>query len=237
MIFAFLSALAPALLLVYIFVKSDRFPEPTPVIGWTFFLGVIIVFPVIVLATQFDDFVEGIEEPYLAALARASLQAGLVEEAFKLLVVVAYCMRHSAFDEPMDGLVYGAVASLGFAGLENVLYVSEALAGDWRDVAIMRALTAVPGHAVFGIIMGFFCARAHFDPERRRLWLFGAWLVPGVLHSLYDWPLFVLSYVAEPPPELGDQMTFAWLAVFAVCIFYAWRLHAGIKRQQHVEPG
>jgi len=237
MIFAFLSALAPALLLVFVFVKSDRFPEPTPVIGWTFFWGVVIVFPVIMLATQFDGFVEGLENPYHAALARASLQAGLVEEAFKLLVVVGYCMRHSTFDEPMDGLVYGAVASLGFAGLENVLYVSEALGGDWRDVAIMRALTAVPAHAVFGVIMGFYCARAHFDPDRRRKWLIMAFLVPGVLHSLYDWPLFILNYVADPAPELGEQMTMIWFAIFVSCVLIAWRMHAGIRRLQHLHPG
>lgn len=237
MMFAIMAALAPALLLVYVFVKSDRFPEPTPVIGWTFFFGVAIVFPVVLLGTQFDGFVDVIADPYEAAAARATLQAGLIEEAFKLLVLVGFCMRRSAFDEPMDGLVYGAVASLGFAGLENVLYVSEAIAGDWRDVAIMRALTAVPAHAVFGVIMGFFCARAHFDAERRRAWLLGAWLVPGALHSLYDWPLFVLNFVADPPPELGDQMTLMWFGVFGASIVYAWRLHAGIRRLQHVEPG
>jgi RsiW-degrading membrane proteinase PrsW (M82 family) len=233
MIFAVLAALAPALVLVVIFVKSDRFPEPTPVIVRTFLFGVAIVFPVVAVAGQFDGFVLGLTDLYEAAAARAFLQAGFIEEAFKLLVLVGYCMRRSAFDEPMDGLVYGAVASLGFAGFENVLYVADALEGDWRDIAIMRALTAVPGHAVFGIIMGFFCARAHFDPERRRFWLLLAWLVPGLLHGLYDWPLFVISFAPEDAPrELGDQMTGLWLVVFAVAIVIAWRLHARIRATQ-----
>jgi RsiW-degrading membrane proteinase PrsW (M82 family) len=238
MIFAIFAALAPALLLVAIFVKSDRFPEPTPIIIRTFLLGVGIVFPVVVLAGQFDGFVYGLTDVYEAAAARAFLQAGFVEEAFKLLILVGYCMRQSAFDEPMDGLVYGAVASLGFAGLENVLYVAEALESNWRDVAVMRALTAVPGHAVFGVVMGFFCARAHFDPERRRFWLTCALLVPGLLHGLYDWPLFVVSFAPEDAPaELGDQMTGLWLVVFGVALVIAWRLHARIRAAQAASPG
>ena len=82
------------------------------------------------------------------------------EETFKYLVLTRYSARHRAFDEPMDGIVYGAVASLGFAALENLLYVGS---GD-LGTAVARAATAVPGHAFTGAIMGYYVGQARFGP-------------------------------------------------------------------------
>jgi RsiW-degrading membrane proteinase PrsW (M82 family) len=88
----------------------------------------------------------------------AFLSAAVPEEFFKWLIVVLYCARHKEFDEPMDGLVYGAVASLGFATFENVVYVwvSEVSTQAGLQVALARGLTAVPMHASLGAIMGYF---------------------------------------------------------------------------------
>jgi len=97
------------------------------------------------------------------------------------------------FDSPTDGLVYGVVASMGFAALENLFYVYD---GGF-EVAAMRAITAVPSHALHGAIMGYFITLSHYLPERRALYLFQAITVPIFLHGLYDFPLFAAGRLPE----------------------------------------
>ena len=84
--------------------------------------------------------------------------AGLVEEYLKLTVVRLTAYRAPAFDEVMDGVVYTVVAGMGFACLENVLYVM----GGSLATALVRAFTAVPLHAVASGLMGYSLGRARF---------------------------------------------------------------------------
>jgi RsiW-degrading membrane proteinase PrsW (M82 family) len=114
--------------------------------------------------------------------------AAIPEELFKFAILFFYCRRLTDFDEPMDSIVYGVTASLGFATLENVLHVLKGGIG----VAIMRAFTAVPGHALFGAVMGFYFGLSHLAPGRRRL-LWTAYLLPVSLHGLYNTPLIALN--------------------------------------------
>ncbi len=189
--FALSLALLPAVLLLRYFISKDSFPEPTRVVLTTFGLGCVIILPVIPVALGLMWIVEtlGLSAPLAGALV-AFMGAAIPEEGFKWLVLHRYCLRHSAFDEPMDGIVYGAAAGLGFAALENVLYV----ASGGVAVAVARGLTAVPMHAALGVIMGEYFGRARFaeGAERRRL-LWRAWLIPMALHGLYDLPLLTMG--------------------------------------------
>ena len=187
--FALSLALLPALLLLRYFVSKDRFPEPKRVVLITFGLGCATILPMIPVALGLLWLLpEGLPAPLAGALV-AFVVAAIPEEGFKWLVMHRYCLRHSAFDEPMDGIVYGVAAGLGFAALENVLYV----ANGGVAVAVARGLTAVPIHAALGVIMGEYFGRARFaeGAERRRL-LWRAWLVPMALHGLYDLPLMTM---------------------------------------------
>ena len=78
-----------------------------------------------------------------------------VEGVFKACVIIFYCTRKTAFDEPMDGLIYGVAASLGFAAYENISYVLYYEKGPSFDIAIVRAFTAIPMHALLGILWVF----------------------------------------------------------------------------------
>ena len=96
------------------------------------------------------------------------------------------------FNEPIDGIVYGVCASLGFATLENFYYVY--LLADYYEtssvtLAFLRSFSAVPAHAVFGIFMGYFFMRYSFIKKRDNL--FFAFIIPFVLHGCYN--LFVNS--------------------------------------------
>jgi hypothetical protein len=140
------------------------------------------------------------------------------------LVVVYFCSRHKEFDEPMDGVVYGAVASLGFATLENILYVSTGGLG----LAVVRALSAVPGHAFMGAIMGSYVARAKFGPAEERTGnLARAYFIPMLLHAVYDGPLLTLKHFGQHPPVAVALMGFISVGVL---IFEWWWTVSLVKR-------
>ena len=232
------AAVIPALVLVWYFVKSDKYPEPVSMILKTFFYGILIVIPILFFAGLAEAFGGGIKgNMVLEPLFNAFALAAIPEEFFKFLVLSNICAKSPEFDEPMDGIVYGAVASLGFATLENILYVSSGGLG----VAIARAFTAVPGHASFGAIMGYYYAKSHFKGEKVGF-THKALLVPILLHGLYDFFLFFFVGIANKYPEevepsgvdtlliLGSVVMF--FVVFVHTIRRARRYHAEMKVEQ-----
>lgn len=179
------SAVVPSLLLLWYIYARDRNPEPRGLLLKTFLLGAAICAPVVPVATGLESLGKGWEVGmWGTALVQAFLGAAIPEEGFKYLVLRRYVWNKPAFDEPLDGVVYGATASLGFATLENILYVGDG----GMQVAVLRALTAVPQHAFTGIIMGAFLGRARFaeDPARRFGLLATALGMAVLLHGAYD---------------------------------------------------
>lgn len=192
-----LAALVPSALWLWYFLRQDLNPEPRSVLLKTFGVGVLITVPVALVESVVDGAASGpAVSPLQAALHSAFLTAAICEESAKFAVVWWYCRRHPAFDEPMDGVVYGAIASLGFATLENVLYVADG----GLTVAVMRSLTAVPAHALFGATMGYFIGQAEFGAaQTRRRALALSLVVPILLHGLYDFPLMYAPRAAAAP--------------------------------------
>jgi hypothetical protein len=137
----------------------------------------------------------------------AFLTAALPEEFFKYRVLTKYSACQLAFNEPMDGVVYGVATALGFAVLENLRY---GLAAGW-DVVVLRAFTALPGHACWGAIMGYYVGQACCNSQ----WLISPWrgfVVAVLLHGLYDFPLFSLKKLAAQWPQGGEDLTqAAWV--------------------------
>ena len=196
--FTVLAAALPALLLLWYFRSRDRNPEPSRVVWTTFLLGVVIVLPILVVARPATDFAASIRNPLASSLADAFLAAAIPEEFFKFLVLTLYAARHKEFDEPMDGVVYGAVVSLGFAAFENILYCLDGSV----TTQVARALTAVPAHSFTGAIMGYYVGRAKFggDEGRGRLMLKGL-AIATLLHGLYDFPLMALDQARRAGTE------------------------------------
>lgn len=117
------AAVLPAVLLVWYFQARDMFPEPPGVLWLTFAYGCLSVIPAVILGVTLEQTFQA-THALSAAAFEAFVIAALCEEACKLAVLLGYSFRHSAFDEPMDGIVYGATASLGFAVLHNIDYTS-----------------------------------------------------------------------------------------------------------------
>lgn len=232
---SFAAAVAPALLLVRYFHLRDIYPEPPNVLWTTFFLGALIILPVLAIVFPLHYYV-GVPAGYAAqGLWVAFVYAAIPEEFFKLAVLRGYSLRQRAFDEPMDGVVYGVVASLGFAAFENVMYVMQGGLG----LALMRALTAVPAHAFMGVIMGYYVGRAQFDPKRRAQLMGKGFLYAVLLHGFYDTPLLTVRAMVEAhgdvPPERQAQAALLLLAGLGVLMFammWATRLARRARREQ-----
>jgi RsiW-degrading membrane proteinase PrsW (M82 family) len=235
-------ALLPSLLLLWYFYQSDRNPEPRDVLLKTFFLGVLIVVPIIAVTLPVMLLVPLPANPLLFALFVGFVCAAIPEELFKFLVVTRYSARNPAFDEPMDGVVYGVAASLGFATLENILYVA---GGGWH-VALTRAFSAVPMHAFLGAILGYYVGQARFNPAAR-VSVWRGLVTAIVFHGLYDFALLaarqIISQgrweVEEPPP---DQVMLVLglfglaLVVLVTAGVWTWRIVHKLRQEQLAAP-
>jgi RsiW-degrading membrane proteinase PrsW (M82 family) len=208
------SAVVPSLLLIWYFWARDLQPEPGRVLAATFGLGVGAVVPVLMVELPLATLIKQIGDPYVRGSVEGFVGAAAPEEAFKLLVLLAYCERHPAFDEPMDGIVYGAIASLGFATLENVLYVG----GGGLGTAVLRAVTAVPGHAFWGAILGYFVGQAKFFPAHRGRLVVAGYLLATALHGIYDAPLMIHNAL-EKQHQAGGASQVLLLGTVAALVF------------------
>lgn len=176
------AGIAPGLALLSYFYLRDQFgQEPVLIVFKTFLLGAILTFPIMFI--QYVINAEGIIQNELLS---SFLSASLTEEFFKWFVLFLYVYQHAEFDEPFDGIVYGASISLGFATVENILY----LAANGVSFALGRALLPVSSHALFGVIMGYYLGKGKFlKGQNGWKWVFTAFFVPFILHGLYDYIL------------------------------------------------
>jgi RsiW-degrading membrane proteinase PrsW (M82 family) len=197
-------AVVPPLLLLWMVHRQDVFPEPPGVVWRCFLLGLATVVPVLLIGGPVYLALSAFPaNPYATGLMMAFVGAAIPEEAFKFGVVRYYAARHPAFNEPMDGIVYGVAASLGFATFENVLY---AAAFQFSiGVVLLRAVTAIPMHGLLGGVMGWFVARWRFGPRsQRKQNLALALAVPVLLHGLYDFPLLTLKALEQAQHQPGE---------------------------------
>lgn len=178
-------SLAPVLAIaLFIYYKDKYEKEPLKILLLAFGLGVVSVFPIIVIEDFLSkDAASRYISKYTNAAWDAFIVAGFTEELFKFMAFMIVIWWNKNFNEKFDGIIYAVMISLGFAAFENLLYVSRG----GVEVGILRAFTAVPLHAVCGISMGFFLGLAKFEKSLYRLFLiFAALFVAIVIHGLYD---------------------------------------------------
>ncbi len=188
-----LYSLIPIVLILYYVYSRDRFPEPPRIVFLTFILGAGTVLPISILIPFFEGFIENFNlslmgEDFYFSFVRAAF----LEESCKWLVLIFFCVKNNEFNEPIDAIVYGVAASLGFAAYENWEYVTIALheSNDMASsVALMRSFTAIPLHALAGIFMGFFLLKTIFENDNFKINLFLSLFFPVCLHGLYNFIL------------------------------------------------
>jgi protease PrsW len=182
-----LASLAPVfIILFYIYFRDKYDKEPLGLLAKAILVGILIVIPVIFVERLLINQMPSIGKVGEAAY-HAFVVAGFTEELFKFLALYLLVWKSPSFNEQFDGIVYAVFVSLGFAGVENVMYVMDG----GMQTAATRALTAVPAHAIFGITMGYYLGVAHMYKELKGKYLGRALLVPIVLHGIYDFILMV----------------------------------------------
>ena len=193
----FLVAIAPAAALIIYFYKKDKYEkEPLKLLGKAFFAGVAATFFAMFIGGLLLPFVSSINMPALRIFFISFLVAGLVEEGFKFSALRLIIYNNEEFNEPYDGILYSVMVSLGFAALENILYVMSAYFKlgflGLAQVGISRALFAVPAHALFGVIMGYYLGLAKFSKDKtlERKYMYQGLGLAVLLHGLYDFFVF-----------------------------------------------
>lgn len=185
----FLLAIAPVFIIIfYIYVKDKYEKEPKRFLLFNFLLGAFVS---IIITTILYYAIDSVLPLYnhtsiLQQFIKAFLVVGLTEEFSKYVIVRYFSQPNKEFNEPFDGIVYAVMVSMGFAATENIFYVIE---GGYTT-ALLRAFTAVPAHATFGILMGYYMGKAKFSNNRIGLNLTGL-LLAIIFHGAYDFFLFV----------------------------------------------
>lgn len=184
-------SLAPVLIIgSYIYSRDKYEKEPLSILLKALLAGVLIVLPAVIVEQLLSIPGERMEGLGYSSYT-AFVVAAFTEEGLKFLAFYFFFLNNKNFNEKFDGIVYSVFIALGFAGIENILYVFTGGYG----VGIIRALTAVPAHALFGIAMGYYFGIARFRSYQRSAFIFLAFFLPFLFHGLYNFLLMSNSPV------------------------------------------
>ena len=181
----FLSVLPAALLIIFIYRQDKYQKEPFKSLYKAFFGGMLaVVFTIVTV--RIIDYTIGLI-PYLnqTVFYDSFITAGIPEELCKFLVFMIFIWNDKNFDEYFDGIVYASFISLGFATVENIMYVMPGGIG----TGIVRALISVPAHFLFGVILGYFLSLAKFNSGKKGRYIIIGLLIAMAAHGMFDWLL------------------------------------------------
>lgn len=228
-------AILPVVVLGFFVYRKDKFEkEPLRMLIKAFLFGCLSVVPAVFLESFLSSAYEMLGGSMLPGAFRGIytgyVVAGSSEELCKLLLLSWAVWKSADFDEYFDGIVYATFVSLGFACLENLMYV---FSQDTFSTAVatgsMRALLSVPGHFLFGVVMGYYFALAKFDTEHRGANLFKAFLYPMFLHGTFDALLMI-------PEGMGENAGWLGGLLFVVFIYFDIKLwKVGMRRLRHLQ--
>lgn len=214
-----ISSAPAACVILYIYIKDKHEREPVSLLVKSFLLGILAVLVTFLISLPLDMFVPTDEENLSQQAVHAFLLVALVEEFSKFLFVRGILYNDAHFNEPFDGIVYSVMVSMGFATLENILYVSQG----GLSTAIVRMFTAVPAHAMFAVLMGYYIGKAKFEPGNSYLSWIGL-LTATLFHGAYDYFWFI-SFV----PGL-------WLGAIVSLAVGVWLSRKAIRIHQDASP-
>ena len=218
-----LITLVPPLLILLYFVLTDKFKEPKGTVILIFFLGFLICLPAGILnGLSHDFFYDG--SKYSDNLTSSFLGPAWAEELLKFSILYLIVLKRNEFNEPMDGLVYGVVVSLGFATYENYTYVYEWAEQIAKDegydfaelsylVALGRSYSAIPMHGLNGAVMGYYFGMYAFSGNKKFLIL--SLILPYLFHGFYN-------FLVWPYP----------MTIIGILVLFSFYLHNELKNKQ-----
>jgi protease PrsW len=181
-------ALAPGTAIaLYIYLKDQHEREPLHLLLLCFLYGSLSTLVTLLITLPVNFLILTRDDDVIHQFFNAFFKVALVEEFSKFLFVRLILYKSKHFNEPFDGIVYAVMVSMGFATIENIIYVYQF--GPWTG--ILRMFTAVPAHAVFGIMMGYYLGKAKFTHRQQGMLTFLALFTPTLFHGAYDYFLFI----------------------------------------------
>ena len=222
----FLSSIAPAVLIMLLIYQHDIKKEPLKMLLKAFFGGLLSIIIALAIVQPIDELTRFFSSGLLRSSYDAFCCAAMPEEFAKWIVFYWLIKKAKNFDQYYDGILYAIFISMGFALVENILYVMN----NGMTVAIMRAILAVPGHMLFAVPMGYYFSLAKFkEGKDAAKYVKLSLAVPILLHGTYD---FILMY-ADSKKEFNPILTAVLVLSFVVFDIYMWRL--GIRKiKEHI---
>jgi len=185
-------AIGPALFWLIFFYRKDKYAtQPLSWIVKIFLLGALIIIPVFIC--------ESIAGILISEFVLTVIVAPIVEECGKYFVVTRYVYTTSEFNEPVDGIMYAVAAALGFATIENILYVFSIPLTELPTlfgVVIGRAVLSVPGHALHSSNWGYSLGIAKFGLPRDAPKIITGLAVAIMFHGLFNFLLMSFLGIA-----------------------------------------
>lgn len=225
------AAIAPALLLLWLVIAADERPGPPAMVWAAFVLGAASISLLGFARVPFASMLSVGEPPWLALILRSVFGIAAPEELVKIAAIAAVAAMRRKPADPMDTVVYGAAAGLGFAAYENLAYLIQH-PDIWRSLAVLRSILTVPFHGALGIIAGAYIAIARSGTAlgahrhsrdwariRNRVLIFA---VPIAVHASFDTPLLAL----QQHPDLGGLGAFM-LEAMSMLVGFGTILFAG----------
>jgi len=227
---AFLAIIPVIVLLSYIFIRDKYHKEPLGLLAKAFIYGAIAAFPIVWVEGIFDCFISLLPGPFIQPVAKGVIGAAVPEECFKFLFLYQLIWHNKEFDEHIDGIVYATFVSLGFACLENFLFIFGAYGEEGfaaaASVGYSRAMFSIPCHFLCGVLMGYFFSLAKFERVDVRKYFGYALLTPIIFHGAYDALLFVMNQ------DVMANWAGLLFLLFIVLNIYIWR--RGVIRIRHL---
>jgi RsiW-degrading membrane proteinase PrsW (M82 family) len=202
---------------MYLIYSRDLQKEPKSMLMKAFFGGILSIFIALLFAMPLSEYESSIPSGLARSFYTSFFCAGIPEEFGKWIIFYWLIKKAKDFDQYYDGILYAIFISMGFALVENVLYVMKGGMG----VAIMRAILAVPGHMLFAVPMGYYLSISKFEPANEaKKHIALSLIIPILLHGTYDFLLFYM----EAKSKINSIIVVPLFLVFIAFEIYIWRL-------------
>ena len=210
----FIIAITPAIAIIVGIYLSDRYDrEPLKTLLLTYILGALAVIPTIFVEQFLSYF--NVFPGVFGAFYTAFIVAGFTEEYFKRLVVLKTAYKTKYFNEKLDGIVYSVFSSMGFATVENVIYVVYRYSYN-PYIGLYRGVLSVPAHGVFAVTMGYYLSLAKFSQEegRKKRNYRKSLYMPIIFHGIFDFIL--MANIPQLTIIFLPYVVYLWLSLIHI---------------------
>ena len=219
-----IASIAPAFIIMYIVYRHDTVKEPLSMLAKAFFGGVLSI--AITLIITYPILHIELNSGVMKSFFDAFFKAGIPEELSKWLIFYWLIRKAKDFDQYYDGILYAIFISMGFALVENIMYVFE----NGMTTAIVRSIISVPGHMLFAIPMGYYLSLSRFETgASARFHVFLSLAIPILLHGTFN---FILMYMGAKG-AINSGLAVLLLLAFVIFDIFMWRY--GLRKiKEHI---